>query len=879
MNKFLEITADGQDMAAMLKLLQGHGYQASDVTDEISESAVALRRAEQKYLDLVDNAPIGIFRSTEDGKLISVNPAMARMFKYESPEEMIRMVNLTKIAETLYEDPARRRELMETVLQHKGWQVFEERFRCRDGSVIICNFHYRAVPCGDNMPQEFEGFIVDITGRKLVETRLLLTQYCVDQAPVDIALVTPVTAKIIYANDFMCRSLGYSAEELASMTSFDLDPSLNEERIAELDRQFFAKGFIPLFESCHRRKDGTVFPIEMVLKRIMFENVDVVMCFAQDISKRKQAETMLKEQLHFLQQLLDSIPIPVFFKDAGGLYLGCNSAYERFFGVSRSQLVGKTVYDVAPKEQADIYFEADSELFNNQETQLYETRIDHNDGSRHDVIFNKAVFFDAEGCVAGIVGAIVDITERRRAEETLRRSEERFRSLVETSSDWIWEVDVRGVYTYSSPNVADILGYDPQEVMGKTPFDLMSPEEAERMRMRFVGIVASGTSFHGLENVNLHRNGHEVIIETNGVPIFGVDGELCGYRGIDRDITERKRAEEALMESEEKFRVLAETSPSAIALYQGEEVIYINPTATRLLGYSIEELSKMSFWGCVHDDFQGMVRERVLARLRGEPMPSKYECKLVTKDGRELWAIMSIGLMEFKGKPAGIVTLMDTTEAKLAEERIRSSLAEKEVLLKEVHHRVKNNLQIISSLLDLQSEFITDLQLRGCFLESQNRIRSMALIHERLYGAEDFASIDFEEYVKDLSRSLFESYVVDPRQIYLELDAGKISLDISRAIPCGLIINELVSNSLKHAFPDGRSGEISIRFKADADGWITLEIADTGVGLPAGLDFRNTGTLGLELVNLLAQQLRGEVAIRSSPGTRFIVRFPDRPGR
>jgi PAS domain S-box-containing protein len=592
------------------------------------------------------------------------------------------------------------------------------------------------------------------------------------------------------------------------------------------------------------------------------------------------------------------------------------------------------------------------------------------------------------------ISFVKDITERKRTEEALRESKERFRSLVETSSDWIWEVDSRGFYTYASPKVKDILGYEPMEVIGKTPFDLMPVQEAERVRKQFADLAESGESFCGLENVNLHKSGHLVILETSGVPIFDAHGRLSGYRGIDRDITERKRAddalrftqyavdsaitqafwikpdghisyvndtacrslgysrdellgmtipdidptftpeifaeywrrlkekgsitieawqrardgrvypievnsnyvvfdgkeyncsfvtditerkraEEALRESEEKFRVLAETAPAAIVLHQGEKFIYANPATTRYFGYSEKELLKMNFWDWANEDSREMLRERGVARLRGENVPLQYEYKMFTKGGDERWVVISAGTVEYLGKPAVIATILDITETKQAVDRINAALAEKVVLLKEVHHRVKNNLQIISTLLDLQSESIHDSAALEAFRESQDRIKAMALIHERLYDSEDLASVDFARYIEALSGHLINSYLVDPERITLQVDAGGVSMGIDKAIPCGLIINELISNALKYAFPGDRPGEIKVSFQRAKDGSIILRVEDNGVGLPAGLEITNTGTLGLQLVTMLARQLRGVLTVESEHGRMsFSMIFP-----
>ncbi|MBU7030574.1 MAG: ATP-binding protein, partial [Theionarchaea archaeon] len=200
------------------------------------------------------------------------------------------------------------------------------------------------------------------------------------------------------------------------------------------------------------------------------------------------------------------------------------------------------------------------------------------------------------------------------------------------------------------------------------------------------------------------------------------------------------------------------------------------------------------------------------------------------------------------------------------------SLREKEVLLREIHHRVKNNLQVISSLLNLQSAYIKDKQYAEMLKESQNRIKSMALIHERLYQSETLANIEFSTYVRTLVSGLVCSYGVSADHITLTIDADNVFLDVDAAIPCGLIINELVSNCLKHAFPD-RKGEVTVALHS-VDGQIELVISDNGVGIPDNIDFKNTETLGLRLVTILAEeQLNGEITLDKSKGTAFIITF------
>jgi PAS domain S-box-containing protein len=217
----------------------------------------------------------------------------------------------------------------------------------------------------------------------------------------------------------------------------------------------------------------------------------------------------------------------------------------------------------------------------------------------------------------------------------------------------------------------------------------------------------------------------------------------------------------------------------------------------------------------------------------------------------------------------------EISERTLAETRVREALKEKEVLLKEIHHRVKNNLQVISSLLSLQSAQIKDPVTVQLFRDSQNRVRSMALIHEKLYQSHDLARIDFKGYVQSLSSYLVRSFAAEARGITFRLDVDPIELGIDQAIPCGLIINELVSNSLKYAFPNDRKGEVSISFRKEKGNQFCLEVGDNGVGFPAHIDFQNTASLGLQLVNSLVKQLDGTVELRRSGGTEFHIWFSE----
>ena len=222
-----------------------------------------------------------------------------------------------------------------------------------------------------------------------------------------------------------------------------------------------------------------------------------------------------------------------------------------------------------------------------------------------------------------------------------------------------------------------------------------------------------------------------------------------------------------------------------------------------------------------------------------------------------------------------VIQLVDITERVRAEQALRASLKEKEVLLREIHHRVKNNMQVISSLLNLQGSKAADPAVKEIFKESQLRIRSMALVHERLYGSGDLSRIDFADYLRKLYVHLGQAFAVSPDRIAARIDLDEILLDINSAIPCGLIATELISNAMKHAFPEDRRGTIVVALKRAGDGRIRLTIADDGVGFPPEIDFRKTESLGMQIVTMLSQQIEGEVELAAGPGTSFSVTFPE----
>ena len=357
-----------------------------------------------------------------------------------------------------------------------------------------------------------------------------------------------------------------------------------------------------------------------------------------------------------------------------------------------------------------------------------------------------------------------------------------------------------------------------------------------------------------------------------------IASQIAGAVANARLLAERAKAEEALREGEERFRQMAENMREVFFLVDHEnyKVLYMNRAYEEVFGRSCESLYEQpsSWLEAIHPEDIDSVNEAFEKQLTTGAFDEEF--RIIRPDGSVRWIHDSVvPIRDEQGQISRLVGIAeDITEHRQAEAKVKASLNEKEVLLKEINHRVKNNLQIISSLLDLQSRDIHDEQALQSFQVSQDRIRAMALVHEKLYQSEDLARIDFGEYIRTLATDLGTSYGLASRDVYLKIDVEKILLGVDTAIPCGVIVNELVSNSLKHAFPD-RPGKITVRFR-EADGQYAMIFKDDGIGLPLDFDISNPPSMGLTIVNALTGQIGGTIELVRNGGSEISITFPSK---
>ncbi len=582
--------------------------------------------------------------------------------------------------------------------------------------------------------------------------------------------------------------------------------------------------------------------------------------------------------LAWLDALFEKSQDAVFIGDTALSIDATNRAASLLTGYSKHELLHLQISDVL--DEADRYNLAASHdfLMTGEEIRRHAC-LCRKDGSHAEIeVVHRLVNISSTRYLHTIMH---DVGERTRLEQACQESEERLRALINAMTDVVCFKDGTGRWLVANDASNRLFGLSDIDYRGKTDVELAGMRLEHRESL--VECAKSdeqawqkGAAIRFDEQI-VQADGGKSMYDVVKVPLFHRNGTRKGLVVVARDMTEPGHAER-------KLRLLAQTITSTrdgIAIADlTSTILFVNDAFLKMYGYAEEELLGNSlamlyapgpsesqadevFTATLGGGWYGDIEHR---RRDGSMFPVELLTSVVRND---------------EGEPVALVGVSrDITERKRAEAQIRTSLREKEVLLKEIHHRVKNNLQIVSSLLSLQSDHVTNPEMLRLFKESQDRVRSMALIHEKIYHSVDLAAINFAEYIRDLAAHLFRSYGSISPGVKFELDAEDISIGLDKAIPCGIIVNELISNCLKYAFRDGGEGRILVRLHLDEVRTVTLVVKDDGAGIPVGFDFRKTDSLGLQLVTMLAEQLQGTIEMKSGAegsrafrGTEFTIAF------
>lgn len=471
-----------------------------------------------------------------------------------------------------------------------------------------------------------------------------------------------------------------------------------------------------------------------------------------------------------------------------------------------------------------------------------------------------------------------DMTDNEQAYETLRNSEKQLLTLFHAIPDLILNIDHTGKIISRKPGTfasadgtRDAVFRHEMFERAQSIYEFIPPEMLDPARAAVYEVLRDQSStVVEFQSRGISKSGRIRDFEARVCP---VDREEIVI--IVREITDRKRRDAALARSESRLRLLYNNNPFLIFnLGPDQSIRSINTSALEALDYNEEELLQTSRLFLIHEGDREYVEARFNDYLTGGDETDSWEYRMLKRDGGFFWVEERVKVTkDLKGRRTIVASCRDITRRREAEQAILDSLKEKEVLLREVHHRVKNNLQIINSMLSLQMGQFQDHQLHDILKSSQNRILSMSLIHENLYRSEGLDNIDTKEYFKELCTHLFSAYDIQPGKIQVEYLIEEVPLGLERAIPLGLIVNELVTNVIKYAFKGMEQGKVSIKLHAKGE-HIHFAFADNGIGMEENFDFERASSMGLRMIRILSKQLRGQVQFGTKGGFSYRLTLP-----
>jgi len=747
-------------------------------------------------------------------------------------------------------------------------------------------------------------------------------------------MVDPVSRQIVDANAAACRYYGYSREEMQHLLITQINIQDPEKTQQDMNSAAASPGAV--FRFRHKKKDGEIRNVEVFSGTVYFGGRRLLHSIIQDVTERTRAEEALRESREQYRALVENLNDVIISLDREGTFTYVSPAVRRLYGYSPDDLIGQQfLHFIHPDDRnhvAGVFGQELSGVY-----QADEFRILARDGPvRFISVSPRPIMHD--GSIAGFNYVMTDITERKKAEMEERLTRERFETLVkvaemrDASDKELAEFVMRAATRMTGSTLAFTGTMTPDE----SAMDIVAWSETATKEcgvavspfhfpIREAGIWAEAVRTRGPVIVNdyslphPHRKGlpegHVGILRFLSLPVID-NGKVVMVAAVanktdpydDADVTrlsllmqgiwgylQKRHAEDALRESRQLLEAVL-NSITVRVFWKDTNLVLLgcNTAFARDAGYENPKdvIGK--------DDFALAWREQA-ERYRADDRAVLgtgkekilFEEPQTSPSGELKYLLTSkVPLRDAGGNVIGVLgTYLDITERKEAEAllqdfnrqleaqvrvqtgKINASLNEKVVLLREIHHRVKNNLQLIISLTNLQMRQIDDERLVQVMKETQNRVRAMALVHEKLYQSEDIARINLADYTRFLATQIFAFYGINARRVKLNFDIGRIMLDINTAIPTGLILNELVSNALKHAFPDTTTGELSVAAREEGN-TIFLTVRDTGVGMPPGFDWKTSQSLGLHLVQILTEQLRGTVELEPSPkGTTFSLRL------
>ena len=738
-------------------------------------------------------------------------------------------------------------------------------------------------------PERMLGMAVDVTEHKQAEEALRRSEEkfskAFRQSPMAFTLTSARDHRYLDVNETFERMTGWQRDEVIGRTPFDIGIWVDAAERAEFERRILADGSVRDLEVQFHRRNGEQKMGLRSAEWIEIEGEPCILSVIADITESKQIQEKLHESEDRLSGIVASAMDAIIAINEQQRIVLFNAAAEKMFGCAADEALGTGVdrfitQRVRSKHEAHILRFGEAVITN---------RVMGAVGALCGIRANGEEF-PIEASISRIETGgnrlftiiIRDITERRRAEEALRESEERYRHLVDSSNDWVWEANADGVYTYAGPQCREILGYEPSELIGKKRFDLMPPEEARRVAAIFDAITAERKVFRGLENTNLRKDGRLVVLETNGSPVIDNQGRLLGYRGMDRDITDRKQAENVVRESEQRFRLVANTAPVLIWMSGTDKLRnYFNQPWLEFTGRPLEaELGNGWADGVHQDDLKRCLDTYSQASDRREPFQMQY--RLRARDGKYRW-LVDIGVPRFNpdGSFAGYIgSCIDITDRKYSEEAlanmgrrlIEAHEEERTWIARELHDDVNQQITLLAIELERWSQHPSKsaVDLRDHIHHARERLSDIAKDIQALSHRLHSSKLEYLGIVA--AANSFCKELSEQQKVQVEFNYANIPRGVPKEISLCLfrVLQEALQNAVKHS--GARHFHVELRGTSDE---ICLTVSDPGVGFDWHGAMNRPG-LGLISMRERLQLVKGEFSIDSHPGrgTTVCARVP-----
>lgn len=882
----------------------------TDITER-RQYELELEKSRESYKSLIESSPDGIFIHDEKGFVVFANPVALQILGFASLDDL-NDINIFDYILPAYHDAVKnRKKLMNeginlpymvskikrndgVVLELESKPISFTFFGKKSTLVFFRDIsHYRQLEKEQLRAQLAEEsnrkLQLEISERKKAENQLQANQQYtrrIIESSMDMICASDNQGLITEFNLAAQKTFGYSGEEMIGKPIDLLFADM--EDVARVNNSMVEEnggGFVG--EIINKKKSGETFISYLSASLLKNENGHVIgsMGVSRDITSLKKAEKELRESEEKYRAIYNQAYIGIARVGlVNGEFIEVNQRLCDILGYSHEELIGKTTTEISvPEDEFSVTDERKEFLRKKQDKLSLEKRYLHKNGTVIYANLTISLVRDTVGQPVFFVCVYEDITERKKAEEQLRRSEARVRAIINQAYIGIAQISLKGEFLEVNQQFSEMFGYSAQELLNLTFMDITHPENMDASLHALEAMSAGKSDFFTIEKQYFHKSGRVVYANLSVSLVKDNNGNPDYFVSVFHDITQKKEAEAQIQIQAAKLNAIIESSSHLIwTVNKNIALTSFNKNFTDLMqmryGTSVSEgviINRGTFVSSSsHNEFWN---KKYSAAFKGSPQ--HFEALFEDSNGSQSWMEVYLNpIFNFEGKVEEVSGIgHDITEKKLSEEKLMLSLKEKEVLLKEVHHRVKNNLQVISSILNLQSSYVKDIKTLELLKESQNRIKSMAFIHESLYQTKDFSSINFSEYVTNLSKNLIHSYTSFENKIELELEVQQVFLNLDIAIPCGLIINELVSNALKYAFPKGSKGIVKIDLKSE-NNLIKLVISDNGVGLSRKIDFRNTDSLGLQLVVTLVEQLGGKIRLQRTKGSKFTISFNHQKG-